>query len=1297
MKQRKLNRFLCVLLSAALLSTGIEFPVSAAAEEEPLPAFQIEESVSEIQAAEETLGSSSDDDRSEAPENEVTADPVSADPADSGTENTQNTAKNETAPEENTFSDCQVVVNPIYEDVLDRTQLQAELDALQDGGQIQAKGTTRAAALYQSIEAAAEYVRGELVKRSTSFSFSVPSDLYTASQNFREEVFDAAMAYTPDCTGQEGDALLYGLQAYQVQSTSTGGPYTLNCTVLYHSDAAQETELTTKVNSVMAELALSGKSNYEKIRLIHDYICDHVEYDYTYSSYSAYDALCKGSSVCQGYAVLFYRMCKDAGLSVRIISGKGNGEAHGWNIVQIGSKYYNIDCTWDDQSTRTIYDYFLKNDAEFVNHVRDELYTSAAFLSEYPMASASYKEGQDEEEGASGLGLDNPEYDFISIEDKEVLSAAQGKPKILIFYKTTCGLSQASIRSIAQRGFPNVDILAIETTGQSKDSVISFKNTYASGNNDILFTYDTYGVADSRAMWAYFDAAGNDPTAGATLPIICYIDANNKFQYLTTGSTDGDAVASNLTRYCNYGVTGETYTITYVLDGGTNDSSNPATYTQTSPVIILKDPAKTGYTFAGWYSDAAFSHKVTQIGGGTTGNLTLYAKWEQSTDGLNINNPEISFTTIDDKTVTSKADQKPKLLIFFRTTCGYSRRTIKGIADHGFSDLDIYALEIDGRDKADVASFKDMYGSAQITFAYDTSGRYNTVLFQYLQVSGIYTSGSISLTLPVICYIDADNKLQYISQGYQSADDISARLEQYCQQKKPENPETSACRVTFDLQGHGTLPADYQNGLSVKKDSLIQEPTAPKADGYTFTGWYKEKDCKNKWNFSKDTVQTDTILYAGWQIFKEDSGDVPAEDLPQDGKIPEGFWTTPVQDVSYTGKAIKPEVHVYWNNERLDEGVDYTVKYKNNTKVNTISNTDGAPAIIITGKKHYPVGKTVYFNITPVDLEEVTADNIAVIYNQKVQKKIPVLSWNGKKLTNNKDFTVSYPDGEDAYQEEGDYDILVTAKKGSNFTGERTIQLSIINPDDYKLISKARVRKIPAQDYTGGPVELDSDELKVTFKGEEGALLDGEDYDVEYENNTEVGTATVILRGKGEYIGTKRTTFQIKGKSMKKASITGLTLQKSMLYNGSCQEQDTSKMEITVGTDQLLKGTDYEVFYSNNKNTGKAILIIQGINGYTGLLKKSFKITAYDLKEDPKNLIQGLETEMQGKLVSGKAKPKPQLTFGGKRLVEGRDYTISYKNNNRVKSAADPKPPTIIIKGKGNFKGTITKPFTITE
>ncbi len=350
----------------------------------------------------------------------------------------------------------------------------------------------------------------------------------------------------------------------------------------------------------------------------------------------------------------------------------------------------------------------------------------------------------------------------------------------------------------------------------------------------------------------------------------------------------------------------------------------------------------------------------------------------------------------------------------------------------------------------------------------------------------------------------------------------------------------------------------------------------------------------------------------------------------------------------------------------------------------------------ITGKKHYPGSYPVYFNITPIDLEDVTADNIAVAYNGKVQKKIPTLSWNGKKLVNRKDFTVSYPNGADAYQEEGDYEVLVTAKNGGNFTGEKTIRLSIVNPDDYKLISKATVKKIPAQQYTGGPIELDSDELKVTFKGV-GTLLEGEDYDVEYENNTAVGTATALIQGTGDYIGTKRVTFQIKGKSLKKPSITGFTLQKSMVYNGEEQEQDTSRMKVAVNGDSLTEGTDYEILYSNNKNAGKAILTIQGVNEYAGTVKKSFKITAYDLKEDSDHMIKGLEEAVTEKLTSGRATPKPQLAFGNKTLVEGRDYTVSYKNNRKAATADDNKAPTIIIKGKGNFKGIITKTFTITE
>ncbi len=72
----------------------------------------------------------------------------------------------------------------------------------------------------------------------------------------------------------------------------------------------------------------------------------------------------------------------------------------------------------------------------------------------------------------------------------------------------------------------------------------------------------------------------------------------------------------------------KTYTITYELNGGVNDESNPTSYTPETPTIVLKSATKEGYVLAGWYKDSALTSKVTRIFKGTAGNRTLYAKWE---------------------------------------------------------------------------------------------------------------------------------------------------------------------------------------------------------------------------------------------------------------------------------------------------------------------------------------------------------------------------------------------------------------------------------------------------------------------------------------------------------------------------------------------------------------------------------------------------------------------------------------------------------------------------------------------
>jgi uncharacterized repeat protein (TIGR02543 family) len=70
--------------------------------------------------------------------------------------------------------------------------------------------------------------------------------------------------------------------------------------------------------------------------------------------------------------------------------------------------------------------------------------------------------------------------------------------------------------------------------------------------------------------------------------------------------------------------------------------------------------------------------------------------------------------------------------------------------------------------------------------------------------------------------------------------------------------------VSFDSKG-GTEVAD----IKVEKGSTIQKPTSPEKEGYIFDGWYKEKECINKWDFEIDTVKLEENieeikLYAKW-------------------------------------------------------------------------------------------------------------------------------------------------------------------------------------------------------------------------------------------------------------------------------------------------------------------------------------------------------------------------------------------------------------------------------------------------
>ena len=299
-----------------------------------------------------------------------------------------------TKPEENTI----YAVNPLYEDVISIDDLKKKLDSSNDE-QLFGSSTGQ---YFSDYDSAVLYLRKQMVSRETEINLNFPESWFDSHKDgvYWDLLYDAIKC-DESSTGQEGDALLYGYAGCNV-SYSTAGY--IKYTMSYHSNAEQEEKLTEAVAMAMTELQLNGLSEAKKITKIHDYICNHVDYEYNSKEeqiYTAYGALCTGKAVCQGYAVLFYRLCKEAGLSVRIISGTGNGGAHGWNIVRIGSKYYNVDCTWDGQGATTYNKYLLKSEADFKDHTRKSWkvagnhyldYTSAEFNAQYPMTEKSWDE-----------------------------------------------------------------------------------------------------------------------------------------------------------------------------------------------------------------------------------------------------------------------------------------------------------------------------------------------------------------------------------------------------------------------------------------------------------------------------------------------------------------------------------------------------------------------------------------------------------------------------------------------------------------------------------------------------------------------------------------------------------------------------------------------------------------------------------------------------------------------------------------------------------------------------------------
>ena len=290
-------------------------------------------------------------------------------------------------------------INPAYASILSEEDLLSPEDV--EG---EAAPYSLRSAVYEAVPEAGEAMREQMKERNPSIAmiYLTPGRLdQEGFSNLTKEILNMALQHTGEPT--EGDYLAYQYGGYRVGADITleDGKYryALTYTMTYYTTVAQEDAVDQKVAETLQGLGLTGKSGYQKIKAIYDFVCQNVSYDYSHLNdpsyklqFTAYAALMNGTAVCQGYANLLYRLLLESGVDARILSGDGvtsSGRGpHAWNIAALGDAYFLMDSTWDRSSYEVSrpYEYFMKGSDKFTDHILESKFLTDAFQERHPIS-----------------------------------------------------------------------------------------------------------------------------------------------------------------------------------------------------------------------------------------------------------------------------------------------------------------------------------------------------------------------------------------------------------------------------------------------------------------------------------------------------------------------------------------------------------------------------------------------------------------------------------------------------------------------------------------------------------------------------------------------------------------------------------------------------------------------------------------------------------------------------------------------------------------------------------------------
>ncbi len=261
------------------------------------------------------------------------------------------------------------------------------------------------AAVFSDENSAAAYLRDQMVQRYTTITVHYHVDNGVLPESTAESIY--WKVFDRDATSVAANAKISDYLRFSVRSQAKttnklgNGDYDLVYTIEYipGSDNENESSVDEFVdNFISTNVTGKNLSEYDKVKLVYDYIAKNVYYDHEAydsetangswtDSHTAYAALKSKKSVCQGYAMATYRLLTQMGIETRFLRGEGwkNNDAtkrdvHDFNMVKVNGKWYYLDSNWGAMFKEQVggkvgdvdYTWFLKSQEDFVYHAVNE-------------------------------------------------------------------------------------------------------------------------------------------------------------------------------------------------------------------------------------------------------------------------------------------------------------------------------------------------------------------------------------------------------------------------------------------------------------------------------------------------------------------------------------------------------------------------------------------------------------------------------------------------------------------------------------------------------------------------------------------------------------------------------------------------------------------------------------------------------------------------------------------------------------------------------------------------------------